>query len=156
MIYLDTSLLGAIFFREPGAAEVVTRLESLRHEKLLISAWTLTEMASVGGIKQRTGAVDETGRQQALAHFQRFASAQLGMREIEPADFRTAAVFIEHPLALRAGDALHLAVAWRLKAALASLDRRMCQAADVLGIARVALDSGGQAGTAGPPGGPPS
>ena len=56
MIYLDTSVLGAIFFREAGAANLVTRLENQRKEKLMISAWTLTEMASIGGIKQRTGA----------------------------------------------------------------------------------------------------
>ena len=54
MIYLDTSVLGAIFFRELGAAKLVARLESQRKAKLMISAWTLTEMASIGGIKQRT------------------------------------------------------------------------------------------------------
>ncbi len=94
MIYLDTSLLAAIFFREANAGELVTRIESLRQHKRMISAWTLTEMASVGGIKQRTGAVDAATRQQALATFQRFASAKLGLMEVEPGDFRTAAVLI--------------------------------------------------------------
>ncbi|MDX9886684.1 type II toxin-antitoxin system Phd/YefM family antitoxin [Thauera sp.] len=94
---------------EPGAARVLDRLEPLRREGLVISAWALTEMASVGGIKQRTGAIDAATRQQALAHFQRFVSA----------DFRTAAVFIDASLALRAVDALHLA----------SLDRRLNEAA---------------------------
>ena len=42
MIYLDTSVLAAIFFREANAAELVTRIESLRQQKLLISAWTVT------------------------------------------------------------------------------------------------------------------
>ncbi|MGL1833492.1 PIN domain-containing protein [Rhodocyclaceae bacterium SMB388] len=45
------------------------------------------------------------------------------------ADFRTAAVFIDSPLALRTGDALHLAVAHRTGARLASLDRRLNEAA---------------------------
>lgn len=139
MIYIDTSVLGAIFFREPGAADLVVRLESQRKVKLIISAWTLTEMASVGGIKQRTGAIDAKTRQQALANFQRFASMQLGTVEIEPADFRTAAVLIESPSALRAGDALHLAVARRLGARLASIDHRLCAAAQVLGLARLDL-----------------
>ena len=106
MIYLDTSVVGALFFREPGAVRVLDHLELLRREGLVISAWTLTEMASVGGIKQRTGAIDGATRQQALAHFQRFVSAELRTVEVEPADFRTAAVFIDAPLALRAGDAL--------------------------------------------------
>lgn len=139
MIYLDTSVLGAIFFREPGAAGLVARLESQRKETLMISAWTLTEMASVGRIKLRTGAIDAEMCRKALGNFQRFASMHLGTAEIEPADFRTAAVLIESPTPLRAGDALHLAVARRLGARLASLDRRLCVATDVLGLARFAL-----------------
>lgn len=139
MIYLDTSVLGAIFFREPGARAVVARLESRPKAKWMISAWTLTEMTSIGGIKQRTGAIDAETRRQALANFQRFTSQNLGMTEIEPTDFRTAAVLIETPTVLRAGDALHLAVARRLGAKLASLDLRMLAAAEVLGIARYEL-----------------
>lgn len=115
------------------------RLESQRKRDLMISAWRLTEMASVGGIKQRTGAIDAETRQTALAHFQRFASVHLGTVEIEPADFRTAAVLIDSPAALRAGDALHLAVARRLNAPLASIDRRLCAATDALGLPRLDL-----------------
>ncbi|EXI74835.1 MAG TPA: type II toxin-antitoxin system VapC family toxin [Candidatus Accumulibacter phosphatis] len=96
-------------------------------------------MASIGGIKQRTGAIDARTRQQALANFQRFASNNLGMTEMEPADFRTAAVFIETPIALRAGDALHLAVARRLCARVASLGRRLCDASETPGLARFDL-----------------
>ena len=132
-------MLGAIFFREPGAADLVTRLEQQRQARLMISAWTLTEMASIGGIKQRTGAIDASTRQQALANFQRFASANLSMTEMEPGDFRTAAVFIETPIALRAGDALHLPVARRLGACIAGLDRRLCEASETLGLARFDL-----------------
>lgn len=136
MIYLDTSVLGAIFFREPGARDLVTELEEQPKASLMISAWTLTEMVCIGGIKQRTGAIDWALCQQALANFQRFASRNLGLAEIEPVDFRTAAVFIETPTALRAGDALHLAVARRLGARIATLDKKMIAAAEVLGLAR--------------------
>lgn len=136
MIYLDTSVLGAIFFREPGARDLVVHLEGRPKGSLMISAWTLTEMASIGGIKQRTGALDSGTRQQALANFQRFASRHLRMTEIEPADFRTATVLIETPTALRAGDALHLAVARRLGARVATLDKRMIAATETLGLAR--------------------
>lgn len=134
MIYLDTSVLGAIFFREAGAAELVACFEKQRKQKLMISAWTLTEMASVGGIKVRTGAIDDETRQQALSNFQRFASRRFSLVEIEPADFRTAAVYIDSPAALRAGDALHLAVTHRLGARLASLDLRMLAATERLGL----------------------
>lgn len=129
MIYLDTSVLGALFFREPGAVRLLDQLEPLRRDGLLVSAWTLTEMASVGDIKQRTGAIDSAMRQQAMAQFQRFVSAELRTVEVEPADFRSAALFIDAPLALRAGDALHVAIAHRCGARLASLDRRLNEAA---------------------------
>ena len=123
-----------IFFREPGAAELVARLGRQRSGSLMTSAWTLTEMANLDGIEQRIGAVDAEARQQALANFQRFASTQLGMTEIEPTDFRTAAVFVESPTALRAENALHLAVARRLDARVASLDQRLCRATTALGL----------------------
>jgi predicted nucleic acid-binding protein len=89
VIYLDTSLLAAIFFREANAVELVARIERMRQQRLMI--------------------------------------------------FRTAAVLIDTPVALRAGDALHLAVIRRLNARLASLDRRLCEATDRLGIGRVEL-----------------
>ena len=46
-----------------------------------------------------------------------------------------AAVLIESPAVLRAGGALHLAIARRLGAKIASLDHRLCAATEVLGMA---------------------
>ncbi len=134
MIYLDTSVLGAIFFREPNGALVFRQVKAARVRGLVISAWTLTEMASVGAIKERTSAIDHATRRQALSTFHRFASSNLILVEIEPADFRSAAVLIEKPGSLRAGDALHLALAKRLSADLATLDRRLAEAAPGCGV----------------------
>lgn len=129
MVYLDTSVLGALFFREPSASRVADRLARARRP-LLISAWTFTEMASVAAIKERSGEVDAAGRGFALAAFQQFASDSLQVREVDPVDFRSAAALLE-PVGsgLRAGDALHLAVARRAGADLATLDRRQASAA---------------------------
>jgi hypothetical protein len=129
VIYLDSSVLAAIFFREPTAARVLSQIEAARHRDLVISAWTLTEMASVGAIKERVGSVDAATRRQALLFFHRFASATLRTTEVEPGDFRAAASLMDGPWPLRAGDALHLAVAKRLAADLATLDRRQADAA---------------------------
>lgn len=134
-MYLDTSVLGAIFFREPGAPEVLKRLMAASREGLTSSAWLLTEMASVGGIKERAGTIDAELRREAMARFQRFVSARVRIVEVDPGDFRAAALLLESPHALRAGDALHLALARRLKARLGSLDRRQISAAEGLGIA---------------------
>jgi predicted nucleic acid-binding protein len=131
MIYLDTSVLGALFFREPTAPAILARLESIDTNDLCISAWTLTEMASVGAIKERTGNIDTAGRTAGLAAFSRFVSDSLTLVEVEPGDFRTAAMLLDTPkLALRPGDALHLAIVRRMRASLATLDTRQATAAE--------------------------
>ena len=75
MIYLDTSVLGVIFFREPNGALIFRQVKAARARGLVISAWTLTEMASIGAIKERTSAIDHATRRQALSTFHRFASS---------------------------------------------------------------------------------
>lgn len=135
MIYLDTSVLGALFFREPTAPAVLTRLETTEKDELCVSAWTLAEMASVGAIKERTGNIDAAERMAGLAAFSRFVSDRLVLAEVDPGDFRTAGVLLDTPaLALRAGDALHLAIARRLRVGLATLDQRQASAAQHYGI----------------------
>ena len=138
MIYLDTSVVAAIFFREPGAAKLVARLESQRRRELVVSAWVLTEMASAAGIKQRTGALDPAEAQEALAHFHRFTSTHLRTVEVDPVDFRAAVTLLDGS-DLRAGDALHLAICRRIGADLASIDRRLCKAAKREHITLLAL-----------------
>lgn len=134
MIYLDTSVLGALFFREPNAPRLVETLEAAR-SKLVVSAWTLAEMASVGAIKERTGQINADERAAALAAFDRFVADTLTLIEVNPGDYRTAAVLLDAPsLSLRAGDALHLAITRRLRASLITLDRRQADAARCYGI----------------------
>jgi len=113
----------------------LARLESVDDCNLCISAWTLAEMASVGAIKERTGNIDAAGRMEGLAAFNRFVFDSLTLAEVDPADFRAAAVLLDAPaLALRAGDALHLAIARRIRASLATLDARQALAATHYGI----------------------
>ena len=134
MIYVDTSVLGAVFFREPTAAALAAALRQHAGAGLVISGWTVTEMASVGAIKARAGAVSGAMRVDALRAFHRFASTELQVVEVEAFDFRTAAHLIERASNLRAGDALHLAVAQRLGAGLATLDQRLGLAATTCGV----------------------
>jgi uncharacterized protein len=135
MIYLDTSVLGALFFREPVASAILARLETVGQGDLCVSAWNLSEMASVGAIKERTGSIDAADRAAGLAAFNHFVSDSLALAEVEPGNFRAAVVLLDTPaLALRAGDALHLAIVRRLRASLATLDKRQSMAANHYGI----------------------
>lgn len=135
MIYLDTSALGALFFRETSAQEVLAALERAGNQTLAVSAWTLTEMASVGAIKERTGQIGSPDRAAGLAAFQRFVTDSLTLVEVDPGDFRTAAALLDlSSTGLRAADALHLAVTRRLRAHFATLDKRQGAAAIQFGI----------------------
>jgi uncharacterized protein len=135
VIYLDTSVLGALFFREPTAPAILARLETVGKDDLCVSAWNLAEMASVGAIKERTGSIDAAVRAAGLTAFNRFVSDSLRLAEVEPGDFRAAIVLLDTPaLALRAGDVLHLAIVRRLRANLAALDARQSMAANHYGI----------------------
>jgi uncharacterized protein len=77
VIYLDTSVLGALFFREPTAPAILAHLETVGKDDLCVSAWNLAEMASVGAIKECTGGIDTAGRAARLAAFNRFVSDSL-------------------------------------------------------------------------------
>jgi predicted nucleic acid-binding protein len=62
--------------------------------------------------------------------------------EIHATDVRLASVYVRRfDLALRAPDALHVAIARRLDVALVTLDRRMAAAAVELGVAVETLAS---------------
>ena len=135
VIYLDTSVLGALFFREPTAPAILAHLETVDKEELCVSAWNLAEMASVGALKERTRNIDAAGRAAGLAAFNRFVSDSLHLAEVESGDFRVAVLLLDTPaLALRAGDALYLAIVRRLRASLATLDTRQSIAANHCGI----------------------
>lgn len=114
VICLNTSAVGCLFFREPAEYPVLARLKFTDDDILCVSVWTPAEMASVGAIEERAGNVDAAGRAAGLAAFHRFVSDSLTLPEVEPTDFRTAAVLLDTPsLALRAGDASHITIAPR-------------------------------------------
>jgi uncharacterized protein len=75
-------------------------------------------------------------RSQALARFAALGADSLTWVEIGPEHFRAAARYADHhQLAVKAPDALHLAVAGGYGAVLCTLDRRMAEVGPPLGVA---------------------
>jgi predicted nucleic acid-binding protein len=141
MIYLDTSVVVALLTPEERSAQALDWFAQSR-EALLSSDWLITETHSALGIKQRHHGLSSAARQAAGEQFERLLQGGVELRSFDRDRFRQAAELLQDPaLGLRAGDALHLAVALHSRCTqLASFDGRMLQAAASLGM-RPALES---------------
>lgn len=135
MVYVDTSALVPVFIREPKSEAVIAWLEA-SGERLAISEWSLVEFASAAAIKVRTGQAAANLVKQATARVHEFAQKHCTVAVPGREEFRRAAELAgDDTLKLRAGDALHLAIAARLNAqGMLCLDEAMIEGAKSLGM----------------------
>ena len=135
MIYIDTSALVPVFIREAKSEAVIGWLES-SGERLSISEWSLVEFASAAAIKVRTGQVAPNLAKQSTARVYEFAQKHCTVAVPGREEFRRAAELAgDDSLKLRAGDALHLAIAESLSAqGILCLDDAMIASARSLGM----------------------
>ncbi len=121
--YLDTSILVALFFHE--AASAAARERAGRETQLWVSRWTLAEFASAVAYKRRNAQTDEATAVEAKKRLLAvLAEGGLQVVDIERSDLERTAVLCEaQASALRTPDALHAAVALRLRMLLITADR---------------------------------
>lgn len=135
MSYVDTGVLVAALTNEARTASVQKWLAGQPPEELAISDWVVSEFSSALSMKLRMRQLDPEMRAAVLAQFKMLQEETFTVWPITREAFRAAARMADaYSTGLRAGDALHLAVAANHGAQLVSLDKGLVDAALALGI----------------------
>lgn len=134
--YVDTSYLVPYYLPEANSDVVEKRLLKLPVGSLVISSLVRAEFASLLSRKCRAKEMGQADARRTMTAFDRhLGSGSLRMISILSSDFQQATEWImamQH--ALRAPDALHLAVAARQDAVCWTLDRGLAKAARWIGL----------------------
>ena len=133
-LYLDTSVIVSLITGEASAVRIRQWLRSRGNQELWISHWVTSEVSSALSLKLRTGQITQADRSAALRAYGIMVAESLVTLDVPSAAFSNAARLADHHLlGLRAGDALHLAIALQHGAELVTLDQRLSRAAPSLG-----------------------
>jgi len=122
-IYLDTSALVPLFFNETASEQTLARVGE--GDRAWLSRWTIAEFSSAVAFKLRSRQTQAPIAHAALMLLRsKLESGDFLVAEIERGDFDEAARLCEAPASqLRTPDALHAAVAKRLRMPLITCDR---------------------------------
>ncbi len=128
-----------LFVNDPFAVRAEGFFAANR-DALIVSDFTSAEFASAVGIRVRTGSVSMAEAQKAFSTFDEWAVRHATAVEIRSADIGIAQTILRQlELKLRAPDAIHLAIARRLGAEIATFDKPMAKAAQALGILAIGM-----------------
>jgi uncharacterized protein len=128
-------LLVAALTNEAATGRVQVWLSRQDAATLLTSEWVATEFASALSIKIRTGLLTVEDRAKVAGLFTRLKSESLTVVPVTREDFLTAARSADqYGIGLRAGDALHVAIAAGQGATICTLDKRLADGAIALGV----------------------
>ncbi|MGR8934276.1 MAG: type II toxin-antitoxin system VapC family toxin [Gammaproteobacteria bacterium] len=135
MQYADTSVLLALFLNEVKTADAWNWLDENSTGRIYYSDWTLTEFSSALGIKTRMNALDSDTRAHVINSLRQFISIRLLCVHPVALDFQRAAELCDDwKRGLRAGDALHLAIAERHGLTVCTLDQGLWKAAAAMSL----------------------
>jgi uncharacterized protein len=136
MRYFDTSFLAPLFREEGMSYRVGQFVAGLPTGELAISRWTEVEFASLLSRDVRMGAITGDQARDADALFEDVILCSFIVLQPSVDDYELARSYLlTFETGLRAGDALHLAIAGNHRAeAIYSLDNRMIRAGRTLGL----------------------
>lgn len=142
VIYFDTSALAKWYLNEPRSDEVEEFIQ--KHGPVTISDLTVIEMRSLLSRQRREKNIDSKLEAKVFATFQEDIREKFLVCHPFPPDIAIAAVNLISVLAdipLRSLDAMHLVIAKEIQAEhMATADRVMADAAELLGISVVRFD----------------
>ncbi|MEY4524150.1 MAG: hypothetical protein RIR27_1226 [Pseudomonadota bacterium] len=140
MIYVDTSVFVALCTTEPKSDDVAKWYIN-SSAKMISSTWAFTEFSSALSLKVRTGQITEKQSREAWKKFDGLCQNDIELLPIENKVYYSAGILvIDSKSNLRAGDALHLAVAKQLKSkSLATLDKVLAKNASNVKIQAVLI-----------------
>jgi predicted nucleic acid-binding protein len=136
MDYFDTSFLVPFFVAESASDRVEQFLKRQPAGESATSRWTLVEFSAAIARQVRIGRLSTERARQVEAEFDELATESFAILLPAAADFEGARRFLRrYETGLRAGDALHLAIANNHAAlAIYSLDEGMLKAGRLLGL----------------------
>ena len=112
MIYFDTSFVAPLILQEVASEKIEVFLAKLPVGELFISHWTRVEFASLIAREVRMGGLAESDALQAIGQFDELVTDSFHVVMPMAADYQLAKEYVAHfATKLRAGDALHLAIA---------------------------------------------
>jgi uncharacterized protein len=132
VIYLDASAIVPLFVAELRSAEANARILG---QELAASPLSFAETSSAISRRVRMMEISIIDAQNAFRTVDAWSANAVTSVELTEADFAAATQLIRRfDLALRTPDALHIAIAARIGAKLATFDAKLAAAAKALGV----------------------
>ncbi|MBK8909024.1 MAG: type II toxin-antitoxin system VapC family toxin [Rhodospirillales bacterium] len=136
MHYFDTSFLVPLILPEATSEPIARFFQDLRAESMAVSHWTRVEFSSLLAREVRMGGLSAEAAREADAQFESMVEESLTVILPNSKDFDLAKAYLgRYETGLRAGDALHLAVArYHGAEAIFSLDKALLRAGQILDV----------------------
>ena len=145
MLYFDTSFLTPLILPEATSDGIAAFVRELPAGQFTVSHWTRVEFSSLIAREVRMGGLNAKAAAQANARFEVMVDESFSVLLPNARDFDLAKEYLgRFETGLRAGDALHLAIARNHRAeVIYSLDKALLKAGKTLGLSMSMGPQGG-------------
>jgi uncharacterized protein len=134
-VYFDASIIVALLLRDDDFNSRAEAFVRQHRPSPVVSDLASVEFASALARRVRMKDISANEARKAFQAFDSWKSAGVSLAHVAAPEFSVAEKSLRRlDLALRSGDAIHIALARRLGAALATFDEKMAASAKALGV----------------------